>query len=289
MDFSDTQQEFEALAKNFYNLFHIMLSIYDEDRKLICAYPQKLCPFCSLVRTDKALMKQCLLHDEQAFEVCKQTLEPYMYHCHMGLVEVAEPVVKNGVVLGYLLFGQITDDRHKTLIKERINTLQTGPDHAALHARLRDIKYRSPDYVYSMSSILVMSAAYIQMNDIFARQKDSLSYMITKYIHQNMDNHINLQDICTQFGISRSALYSLSKKNYGMGISDYINTIRINSAKLLLRTQEQSINDIAHAVGFQDSNYFTKVFKKYAACTPRDYRMQYQLPVSKATDKITTE
>lgn len=271
MHTTDVHQAFETLARNFYTLFETMLSIYDKDRSIICTYPPQMGPLCSLIRTDCELERRCLYHDELAFEMCDKTLRPYIYHCHMGLVEVAAPIVGDGVVLGYLLFGQIADDEKKELILQRIQSLDFGPPRDELIRLLQQVRVRSVEYIEAMSSVLAASAAYIQVSDVFALQKESLSFRISEYIRENLAAGVDMSRICAHFGISRSALYALSRKYYGMGISDHINRVRINVAKKLLLTG-MPVGDVAAAVGIADSSYFTRVFKRYSSLTPKKYQ-----------------
>jgi two-component system response regulator YesN len=72
--------------------------------------------------------------------------------------------------------------------------------------------------------------------------------------------------------ISKSKLYSISKNEFGMGISDYIRILRIEKAKKLLLNGEERIYDIAAKVGYEDSNYFTRAFKSETGMTPKKYR-----------------
>ena len=51
-----------------------------------------------------------------------------------------------------------------------------------------------------------------------------------------------------------------------------INEVRLQNAKRLLRSTGMSITEIAYAVGFSDSNYFSSVFKKHTGMTPGEYR-----------------
>lgn len=52
----------------------------------------------------------------------------------------------------------------------------------------------------------------------------------------------------------------------------YINTLRIENAKRYLTTTQMNISEIANAVGFEDSLYFSKVFKKYSGMSPSSFR-----------------
>ena len=54
--------------------------------------------------------------------------------------------------------------------------------------------------------------------------------------------------------------------------SNYLNKIRIEQSKLLLKNTDSSIVEIAMEVGFEDQSYFSKVFKNLTKMTPKQYR-----------------
>jgi two-component system response regulator YesN len=67
-----------------------------------------------------------------------------------------------------------------------------------------------------------------------------------------------------------SFLYNQSEKQDFQ--TDYINKFRIEEAKYLLDRSSDSVTEIASQVGYSDSNYFSKVFRKWEHVTPHDYR-----------------
>lgn len=72
-------------------------------------------------------------------------------------------------------------------------------------------------------------------------------------------------------------MYSLSKMfngQIGTGFVDYINGKRIEYAKELLLTTEKNVKEIAVMVGFNNSKYFTGIFKKYTGMTPGEFRVE---------------
>lgn len=58
----------------------------------------------------------------------------------------------------------------------------------------------------------------------------------------------------------------------GVSFSNYLNKIRIEQSKLLLKNTDSSIVEIAMEVGFEDQSYFSKVFKNLTKMTPKQYR-----------------
>lgn len=56
------------------------------------------------------------------------------------------------------------------------------------------------------------------------------------------------------------------------GFTHYLQRLRVEKSKTLLRTTEHKVSDIASCLGFTDSKYFTKVFKSFVGVTPQQYR-----------------
>lgn len=62
------------------------------------------------------------------------------------------------------------------------------------------------------------------------------------------------------------------KEETGFTLTDFINKKRIDEAKIFLNKGDISITDIAFMVGFNDINYFSKVFKKWTTLTPTEFK-----------------
>ena len=75
-------------------------------------------------------------------------------------------------------------------------------------------------------------------------------------------------------GYNPSYLSTLFKKKEGISPLDYLNTIRINQAKLFLAGSDFSISDIAMMVGFNSVSYFNHMYKAEVGLTPGEYRAQ---------------
>ncbi|MEW9050822.1 MAG: response regulator [Neobacillus sp.] len=105
------------------------------------------------------------------------------------------------------------------------------------------------------------------------QQKNSnIIYDIEKYLQENFDRDVKLQEISDQFYISREYISRKFKQEFNVNISDYIVKIRIDKAKSLLKNSQLKIYEIATMIGYQDDKYFRKVFKKIVGVTPNEYR-----------------
>ncbi|MFW5996257.1 MAG: response regulator transcription factor [Halanaerobiaceae bacterium] len=93
-----------------------------------------------------------------------------------------------------------------------------------------------------------------------------------KYIEKNYHRNISLDDIAEHAAISPNYLSKLFKEKMEINIVDYLTNVRIDQAKNLLETTSLPIKQIAYRVGYNDPNYFSKVFKKTTSLTPTNYR-----------------
>jgi len=93
------------------------------------------------------------------------------------------------------------------------------------------------------------------------------------------DYNLSLVLIADQFLLSPAYLSRFFKEQAGVGLSDYIARLRIGESKTMLAGEEDTIGDIAAAVGYQNVNTFIRIFKKYEGITPGRYR-ELARPVS---------
>ncbi|WP_125185360.1 hybrid sensor histidine kinase/response regulator transcription factor [Botryobacter ruber] len=90
------------------------------------------------------------------------------------------------------------------------------------------------------------------------------------------DANLNVDDICTALGVSRTQLYRKVKALTGLGVAEIIKEIRLKRAKQLLKEQRFNINEIAYLTGFSEPDYFRKCFKAEFGLTASEYARQLQ-------------
>lgn len=93
-----------------------------------------------------------------------------------------------------------------------------------------------------------------------------------EYIRLNLNQELSLDSISGALNLNSYELSRQFKKETGINMTEYINNRRINEAVYILKNKNLSITDVAFTVGFNDVNYFTKVFKKMKGVTPSEYR-----------------
>jgi len=95
---------------------------------------------------------------------------------------------------------------------------------------------------------------------------------VIAYIDQNYAQELSLQILSQYVHLSKNYLANLFKKETGEGVIDYINKVRLERAKALLRSTDLKSSEICSMVGVLDSKYFSKLFKKLEGMTPSEYR-----------------
>lgn len=98
---------------------------------------------------------------------------------------------------------------------------------------------------------------------------------VISYIQAHLENPLTLDELAAQIDRNPKYLSSIFKREVGIGVNEYINSARIQQSLTLLRNTDYVVSHIAMLVGFNDANYFTKVFSKEMGCTPSQYRKEY--------------
>ena len=92
------------------------------------------------------------------------------------------------------------------------------------------------------------------------------------YVQDNLARNIKIQDISSFIGISKNHLNRIFKNKHGITIHKYITTRRINIAESLLQSTDRPLKEVATLVGYEDTDYFCRVFKKHKGMTPSQFR-----------------
>ncbi len=99
---------------------------------------------------------------------------------------------------------------------------------------------------------------------------------VKSYIQNNYTASLTLENLSERFLLSKCYLSREFKRKYNEGIPSYINNLRINRAKEMLRFTDKKISEIAILCGITDINYFIKLFKLSENLTPLEYRKKWK-------------
>ncbi|WP_127534684.1 helix-turn-helix domain-containing protein [Paenibacillus kobensis] len=95
---------------------------------------------------------------------------------------------------------------------------------------------------------------------------------IKQYIIEHVKEEISLETIAQRVQLSPYYISKIFKEQLGINYIDFLTECRIDKAKSLMLDPQLSMKEITFEVGYNDPNYFSKVFKKVCGCSPSEYR-----------------
>ena len=266
--FQDT--ELIELMQDFNILTGMRLVLFDENYEELLSYPESWEMVCSCLRKNPAFDCKCRASDEAAFEHCRRTKALHIYKCHAGFVEATAPIIEGGRIIGYLMFGQITDNSNRAEVEAQLAALceEYGID-AGITAQVSRIKYRDERQIRAASKIMDACTGYVRLREIVHPSGRQLIDSIGQFIDEHISEEISVARLCEEFYISRTRLYELMRRHIDGGIAAFVRRRRLERAKTLILEGKLSIPEVADSVGFSDYNYFLRVFRQEFGMSPR--------------------
>lgn len=125
------------------------------------------------------------------------------------------------------------------------------------------------------SYICMRVASYVDSQK--ASHNFKLKDRIQEYMDSNLSKDLQLSDLADTFSMNAQYISRFFKEHFGTNFVDYLNSARINKAKLILASDNKlKISDIAAKVGYNSSNHFIRIFSKYEGVTPNEFRNRFK-------------
>ncbi len=119
-----------------------------------------------------------------------------------------------------------------------------------------------------MHTLFIMIARHENKKAEVVRRNEYIE-KATAYIKNNFTEKIGLSDIAELCAVSPEHMSRSFKKETGFGFLEYLTIIRLKHAENLLKNTDLSVTEVAEQCGFEDSNYFSVVFKKNYGIPPK--------------------
>lgn len=268
-------EKLRGLLKDFYAISHIRITVFDENLTELVSYPERVAPYCAVIRGTSRGFDACMDCDRQACEIAAKRQSTYIYRCHAGLTEAVTPLYVGDVLVGYLLFGHVfsypSHEEGWAVIEKRCGGLRVNT------RMLKDAVFSATpieeDYIRSAAQILHAVASYLILERMATLKEDLLAVRLDAYLSAHYTEKLNAIGISEHLGIGKTQLYELSQQLYGCGIAERIRALRMEKAKMLLSDhKELPLAEVAAQCGFQDYNYFITVFSREVGCSPGAFR-----------------
>ena len=118
----------------------------------------------------------------------------------------------------------------------------------------------------------IISTTNHEKRSSYRKQQVDIVKAVNEHISTQFMKRITIDSLSDQFDIPTSTLKRCFKGVYGTTIHHYLKECRINAAKRLLQESDQSVLEIANAVGYENGSKFTSAFKEATGVTPSAYR-----------------
>lgn len=265
------EEKLYVLLKDFHQLTGLKVSFSKDYDTPILGVPHNICALCRYKQNDREFYLRCKASDKKAYDIASRSDEPYIYECHYHLTEALQPVVVYGKHVGYFQIGQMLTDRDKFIRLNRPTDYELS--------LLDDLASPSLETLRSAAAILSSLAKYTVIDRYIGLSAQQNLDAVLEYIEEHYREHITVADLCRIFHYSRPSLFMHFKNELNQGITSYINDLRLEKSKALL--EEHSVKEVASLVGFEDANYFSRIFKKKYGVSPSAFSKKSPPPGNK--------
>lgn len=125
--------------------------------------------------------------------------------------------------------------------------------------------------IYSMDETSEIKLSSQSINPMQQHYEDELMNEISQYIMNHINSPLTISEICTKFAISRSSLQALFKHNLDTSPKHYINNLKLEHSKILLKSSSRTISEVSDLLGFASIHYFSRKFKLQYGIAPSEY------------------
>ena len=106
------------------------------------------------------------------------------------------------------------------------------------------------------------------------------------YIDENIQNKITIEELENKFFYNKYYIMKLFKKEIGLTIVEYINSIRIYNSILLIKNNDSNFTNIAFKNGFYSLEYFSEMFKQITKLSPKKFKYFFSRKKNISFDEI---
>ncbi len=137
------------------------------------------------------------------------------------------------------------------------------------------VEHTNKPFISSEKGMLLSTLSTLGklVNNVGNISNDKINEAIT-FITMHYNTDINIKELANSCNLSQSRFMYLFKEQTGMAPHAYQQTLRIKNSMTLLTSTKLKIVEVGRQCGYEDSLYFSRVFKKLVGVSPKEYRLQ---------------
>ena len=135
-------------------------------------------------------------------------------------------------------------------------------------------------YLEQLLILLVRNQQKVNDINIFTTKQSMENHLIEsikQYLEKNVESKYKISDVCAKLGYSKSYLYKIFNEQTGQSIANYGTQVKIKHAKQLIRENRYNFSQISDMLNFDNSQYFSRVFKRITGMTPTEFKQTLNL------------
>jgi AraC-like DNA-binding protein/ligand-binding sensor protein len=275
---SDTQQgiyfddEVQSLVDSFTYCFKVRATILSADNKdLIVGFPYSLSNFCQLIRYDLKGYQQCRNQNRMMCRRCERMESPLVYQCHTGLTEAAIALKVDKKIVGYAMIGQFR--MQETIPKFILQQwCDAGLDGTVLQKAFQELPFFDTITMNNMLRLFSMLVTFIITKEYVNVHRPALTESLIHWLEDHIAEPVSLDDAAAAMNKSPSTIYHTIKKNLGISFKQLCILRRIQRFESIIASDPDcTISEAAIRVGYDDSLYFSRLYKNVRHINPSNY------------------
>lgn len=264
------------IFRDFYTLTNMRVVLFNKEQEQLMEYPSARYNFCDFICKSEAWASRCEQCDREHVKICSYEQKTVKYLCHLGLWECIVPIYDDNGIIGYVMFGQVLPEGEAAKTRDGLCQEFSEEEFPGISQAILKIPAKSKAELSACITVLQALAAYMLSNQWVTPQKSEFIRHMDKFIEKNLEKNIGVEDVCAEFHIRRTRLYSVAKDYLGCPIAEYIRKQKIEHACRFLKETDESVNQIAYRVGFYDYGHFSRIFRETKGVTATAYRKKYR-------------
>lgn len=249
-------------------------------------------PYCMYMKSDAEHYRVCLSMIRKIYNKCDREKKYFFGYCHAGVGEYVIPIYDGDILLGSINAGYFKTNQGDSYM--RIHSACSCGKPLDVEKALSLYKNNIHDANVDPQTFLpclemlaeYLGHSYHAMQQTVDQEEEPKRYRqsnenvivssATEYIRENSRKHISAKELADICHCSESYLSRVFKKHTDVNINVYINKVRVELSKNPLILSDESISEIAYSVGFNDSNYFSRVFTEIIGIPPTEFRRRFR-------------
>ncbi len=258
------KEKLEQIISTLFILTRISIAVLDTEYNYVCS-STKQNDFCTCMQSNKISKARCKVSDEKLIRKCKVSRCFESHICHAGLYDAVTPIIKNDVIVGYVIMGRIRAKNSPQSVRGNVGV--------RLKKMYDELPYFNESQIDSIKTLIeeIIFEAAITVDF------DETIEKIGAFLNDNLTTNYSISELCSMFCVSKNYLYSGFLRIFGTTVNEYVISQRIERAKERLLQTTDPVYQVGQSVGIDNYTYFCKLFKKRTGVTPKTYRTKKHL------------